>query len=432
MAHFFSAGSPFAGRSIAFALAVSASSIAAAGCGGADAADGPSAAATDDEATESVTNAVIASPSGVVAIDRDGRTSPAGEAVPDAEPAASSGSYGDTESDAGSADDAGGPTGGFGQWHFDDCSSTSHVLVDSSGNGANARQALHADCVPGISGLAVAFRSARDVVEVRDAPQFAVTDRVAVAAWVYPNRVNGHHPIVVKRLNDDTSFSLGVHDGNVAMSVVTARGKTVIARAPIAARTWTHVAGMYDGTSLFLFVNGQTLAQVSVGRRLRDVFAPIRIGATTRSQFFDGIIDEVFVSTQSIPQSTLTALACVDKPTTVSISPTTGGPVTFDTPVHYDVVVTNNSLGGCGPIFVTTFAEITDPTLSEQFTGASSTIAPGTSADVGVDVTANDSATPGVHLLPLKIEVVVSPPPNFVENTSIVELAFDLAPASEQ
>src|SRR5262249_50052233 len=146
-----------------------------------------------------------------------------------------------------------------------------------------------------------------------------------------------------------TSFSLGIHNGNIEMSVVLTDGTTVISRAPISANVFTHVAGMYDGTFVFLFINGQQFGQVFGGGDLRNVFAPVRIGATTGSQHFSGIIDEVFLSTANVSKDQLTALACITEPSTFSVTPLAGGPVPFDTPVHYDVLATNNDLGFCQP-----------------------------------------------------------------------------------
>jgi len=309
--------------------------------------------------------------------------------------------------DGGISEDGGSSGGGgFGSWHFDDCSPTSHFLIDSSGEGANAQQALHADCVTGISGLGVDIRSAKDIIQVPDEPQFTVGPRVAVAAWVNPTTVSGDQPIVIKRLNNQTSFSLGIHDGNIQMSVVLTTGKTVISQAPIAAGTWTHVAGMFDGTFVFLFIDGQQFGQVYGAGTLRDVFAPIRIGATTQTQHFNGIIDEVFLSTEPTDASTLEALACLSHPSTFAVNPAVGPPVTFDTDVHYDIGVTDNDVGFCQnnqskeyEVFVSS----PDSTFNISQDTFFQTAQQGQTVTFGVDVTATDSADPGIDQLPFQI-----------------------------
>jgi hypothetical protein len=291
-------------------------------------------------------------------------------------------------------------------WHFDDCSPSSHFLVDSSGEGANAQQALGAACVAGISGLGVEIRSTKDMIQVPDEPQFTVDQRIAVAAWVRPTDVTGDHPIVLKRLKNQTSFSLGIHDRNIEMSVVTNSGTTVISRAPIAAGTWSHVAGMYDGTFVFLFINGQQFGQIYVGQPLRDVFAPVRIGATTQKQFFDGIVDEVFVSTEAISKDALTALACLTHPSTIaSISPATSGPVLFETTVHYDVVVADNDIGFCPPsqYNFNLFSADTGIRAFADFPQFVPNVLPGTTVHFGAEVTSTTDADPGVHQIPFNV-----------------------------
>jgi len=390
---------------------------------------------TNDEYTEALTNAVIGTPSGVIVVGADGGvgvpvpvdggpvTADAGVA-PDASKMLDSGVSADDGSapppgDDGSApspgDDGGASDGGgifpgadggfvgsFGQWHFDDCSPQSHFLVDSSGEGATAQQALKAACVPGIQGLGVKFRTAKDIVQVPDEPQFTVASNVAVAAWVNPNTVSGDQPIVLKRANNKTSFSLGIHKGNIEMSVVLTDGTTVISQAPIAAGTWSHVAGLYDGTFLFLFINGQQFGQVYAGSALRDVFVPIRIGATTQSQHFDGIIDEVFVTMQPISKDALTSLACLPHPSTLAVSPLTSGPVPFDTTVHYTISVSNNDIGFCSQKSYEAFNNgALDMGITANFSPFFiSNVNPGATATFGADVTGSDEADPGVHKIP--------------------------------
>jgi hypothetical protein len=410
---------------------------------------------TEDEYTAPISNVVIGTPAGVV---RGATRMPDGRVVggeiqreaeihstapvvpPDAGGGGGSGSSssgGGPGSDGGGfgeggvIDDGGGDggvTGGFGQWHFDDCSPTSHFLVDSSGFGANAQHALGAACVPGISNLAVEFRTAKDVVQVPDEPQFTLQSLVAAAAWVHPNTVSGNQPIVVKRLNNQTAFSLGIHNGNIEMSVVLASGTTVISQAPISPGVWTHVAGMYDGTFVFLFINGQQFGQVYGGSALRNVFAPLRIGATSQTQHFDGIIDEVFVSTEAISKNTLTALACIQHGSTLAVSPATSGPVPFNTTVHYDLSIADNDVGFCDPRNYNLFFQGTDPGISASFDppGPFATAQPGTTANIGVEVTGSDLADPGIHQVPFVVQDFEQQP-TFSFETLFGQLTYELA-----
>ncbi|HVT06684.1 MAG TPA: LamG domain-containing protein [Polyangia bacterium] len=315
--------------------------------------------------------------------------------------------------------------GGFGLWHFDDCSPTSHFLADSSGLGANAQQALKADCVPGINNLGVQIRSAKDIIQVPDEPQFTVTNRIAVAAWVHPNTVSGNQPIVIKRLNNQTSFSLGIHNGNIEMSVVMSTGKTVISSAPISAGVWTHVAGMYDGTFVFLFINGQQFGQVFAGGTLRNVFAPLRFGATTQAQFLDGTLDEVFVSTQPISKDDLTALSCFSRPSSLSVNPAASGPTPPDTSVHFDVLVTDNDVGFCQPRQYNAFINSFETGINASFEVPTfQPASPGQTVTFGADVTGSDDADPGVHVV--QVGVVAFTQSSFEQLSG--QFSFELQP----
>ncbi|MBV9950252.1 MAG: LamG domain-containing protein, partial [Myxococcales bacterium] len=414
---------PWAAPGLLVASVLSLALGAAPGCGGK--VDDRFAAETYDEYTEPLTQAIIGTPQGVTTVG----------AVPVAPPpisgssggvggggSSSSGGFIDAGPDDGGVSrlpdggivggEGGTSGGGSAQWHFDDCSPTSNFLVDGTGGGANAQHALGAACVPGISGLGVQFRSAKDIVQVPDEPEFTVSSQIALAAWVHPTTVSGNQPIIIKRLNNQTSFSLGIHNGNIEMSVVLTNGTTVISRAPIQARVWSHVAGMYDGTFVFLFINGQQFGQVFGGGTLRNVFAPLRIGATTQNQHFDGIIDEPFVSTAGISKDQLAALSCISQPTMFTVDPQASGPVPFDTAFRFDLKVTDNDVGFCQPKSVQVFNEFFDPTINVTFDASQfQNLSPGQTVDFGIVTTPSEDATLGDHGLLFALETFTNNPP---------------------
>jgi hypothetical protein len=385
--------------------------------------------------------------------------------------------------DGGSPDGGGGPTGvPSGAWNFDDCSPDSPFLLDNTGHGATAQHAKKSSCVPGIRGQGIAFHSHKDIVQIADEPQFTVSNRIAVAAWVDPTTVTGHHPIILKRLGNDTSFSLGVHEGNAEFQVVLANGKTARARFPVDPNVWTHIGGVYDGQFLFLVVNGQQVGQVFAKGPLANVNAPVRIGATSQTQYFDGIIDEVWLSTNPTTVTDIAALSCIKKPATFSVSASASGPIPVGTTVHYALSLTDNDIGFCqpqsyflqipsfvgggvadagtstggdngGPIFTDAGAPPPPPPGDGGTTGFDDSgggpsdasppppppdpnaginvfanpnfvqnIPPGSSALFDVSVTGTDDATPGVHDIPFAAFTF-----NFFDPPVTGSLSFELA-----
>ena len=295
---------------------------------------------------------------------------------------------------------------GSGVWHFDDCSSSSNVLADSSGLGADARQALGAACVPGLSGQGVQIRSPADVIEVPDEPQFAVTSRLAVAAWINPHTVQGLQPILIRRLDKQVSFALEIHDGNIEMSVVLDDGTSVVLRAPISAGVFTQVAGVFDGTFLALFINGQQVGQVYAAGTVRPVSAPIQIGGASPAQHFDGVIDEVFVSTQPVSASEITEMSCIGRPATVAFSPEVSGPVAAGTSAAFDITVTNRDLGSCrASRYGFGWDDLTldrGIDVDTAFCSGASPPPPGETRQCRIVVSSTEDVEPGVHRIPIK------------------------------
>ena len=80
-----------------------------------------------------------------------------------------------------------------------------------------------------------------------------------------------------------------------------------------------------EAIGFFGFDNGPKVRPKIGAGTIRNVFAPIRIGATTQSQRFDGIIDDVFVSTASDARDQIIAQSCLARPSTMTITPLTSG-----------------------------------------------------------------------------------------------------------
>ena len=322
--------------------------------------------------------------------------------VASATPPDPDGSAVSTTSSGGSLN-AGGPTA---FWKFDDCQANSTVLQDFSGNNAVAIRSLSTSCAEGIDGAAISFDQKKDGIEAPSHPSFALKNNIAVAAWVKPTTVGGTHTIVQKSTPSGLAFSLSIVKGDAIMKVSLTSVKTVTAHAPVSANKWTHVAGLYNGTSLFLFVNGQQVGQIAAAGTIKDVSAPIHIGTgkNGNTQGFSGLIDEVWLSTNPVTPSEVEALSCVVRQPTLTITPLTSGVVQPDTTVTYDVSIKNNNVGTCGPAAyaIQNFGQpagfniFPDPFVTPD-------VASGETGTFSVSVTGTSLAEPGVHQIPFDI-----------------------------
>jgi len=134
-----------------------------------------------------------------------------------------------------------------------------------------------------------------------DSSQFILPDGpFTLEAWVRPKSIQATAGLVAK--TQQSEFGLLAENGmpnflvHLGDRYVSANGTS-----PLPLNTWSHVAGVYDGQSVSLFVNGERIAQTTGnGPRQRNDL-PLFLGADPDQQGdpsrgFDGWIDEVRLS----------------------------------------------------------------------------------------------------------------------------------------
>ena len=136
---------------------------------------------------------------------------------------------------------------------------------------------------------------------------------------------------------------------------------------------------MFDGRFVFLFLNGEQVGQVFAEGSISDVDLPIRIGGTTQTQHFDGVIDNVFISTNPVTRAptSRTSPASVGLLHAWQSSPDTSGPVPPGTTVPYDVGGDQHDVGACGlaklcaaePLHAERFHDVGQPVLHRRTEG---------------------------------------------------------------
>ncbi|HVG60290.1 MAG TPA: LamG domain-containing protein [Hyalangium sp.] len=181
-------------------------------------------------------------------------------------------------------------------WKFDDgCATT--TVSDSSGNGAHGTRYNGASCTDdGRIRRAGSFDLTDDSVQVPDRPAFHLTNAVTLAAWIKPgSTLSGGRAIINKWYGYD-SYGLSIFNGEYNFSIALPGGTWGVSydvHVPAVPNQWAHVAGVYDGATLRLYVNGVLRASRSVSGTLQQSNRPIVIGNNPANSGFGGLIDEV-------------------------------------------------------------------------------------------------------------------------------------------
>jgi hypothetical protein len=180
-------------------------------------------------------------------------------------------------------------------WSFDVCApGTGGVLDDSEGTN---HLTLHAGatCAAGQYGSAGSFDGvdARAESPATNDPRLNFTNQLTIMAWVKPAHLTSSGQAIVNKWYSPDSYSLAIQADEYAFSVALSNGTNVNVKAPATAGVWTHVAGVFDGSTAKLYLNGVLKQTLSAPGTLRASPQPVRVGNHPSWAAFSGLIDEV-------------------------------------------------------------------------------------------------------------------------------------------
>lgn len=172
------------------------------------------------------------------------------------------------------------------------------------------------ELVEGYSGKGLALSGHDEWVEMyRDESLDVTGDRLTLALWVYPRGWNGfsnpfitkgNHQFGLRQISED-SLEFFIYDGErVSASVET---------PPSWNNHWHHLAGVYDGETLQLYLNGEVVASTSHTGDVDHNPYPVNVGknAETQGQSYPGklgnaIVDEVRIFRSALSGQQLNAV----------------------------------------------------------------------------------------------------------------------------
>ena len=193
-----------------------------------------------------------------------------------------------------------------GYWSFNEGTST--VALDYSGNKNKGTLVNGPAWVNGKRGKALNFDGVNDFVDANpsNGNNLDISGPLTVTAWVKTNSLGTFQTIISKHtggsnanyliwIENQNRFQTYASPGGISTNVM---GTTVAKK-----NTWYHVAELWDGAFLRLFVNGvqegtPASGSGNVGVTIKDV----AIGSESYggSNFFNGLIDEVRVYNRAL------------------------------------------------------------------------------------------------------------------------------------
>ncbi len=142
-------------------------------------------------------------------------------------------------------------------------------------------------------------------VEVPDGAALRVTGAFTIDAWINPTATGGR---VVDKITAGGSdgYLLDTWGGVVRFLF---DGQSLSGATAIPTGTWSHVAGVYDGAEMRVYLNGTLDGTRATSAAVPTNALPLRIGAASDGgSLFSGLIDEVELLDRGLSQAEIQAI----------------------------------------------------------------------------------------------------------------------------
>lgn len=197
-------------------------------------------------------------------------------------------------------------------WDFDLCAAGTGGVMDDSTNTNDATLFNGASCPGGRYGSGASFDGVDDRVEAPNHATLNFTNALTVAAWVKPANLSTADRTIVSKWYTPDSYALFVQNGDYVFSLLLSTGAYVNVRAAgrALAGQWTHVAGVFNGSTAAIYINGvQVGSAVSAAGSLQQSTRPVVIGNHPSWNAFPGLIDEVRLYRSALDATQIGGLA---------------------------------------------------------------------------------------------------------------------------
>ncbi len=194
------------------------------------------------------------------------------------------------------------------------------TVVDDSGNGLDADVIANTEFVKGKYGDAIRItKEGPDCVNVPAAEELKIEGEITMAAWINQDAWNNNSQWFDKNCHnggEHSSYGIGIFGDGASFNMFLGTGNsrpTLNMPHALDAKTWHHVVGTYDGSTMKVYVDGEVAAEQEqkfdfTGTNDQD----LRIGCSKdRPQytFENGSIDEAAVWRRALSEDEIQEIA---------------------------------------------------------------------------------------------------------------------------
>ena len=171
---------------------------------------------------------------------------------------------------------------------FIDRSTNAHTVTPT---GSPVQTAFH----PYLENWSVEFDGSGDNLTLSDSPDFYLDSDFTIEAWIY-QKAQTSLQVIANQWGSGTNrnIQLEVRDQQLSLYMNRSNGTNYqAAGGTINTNTWYHIAGVLSGTTLSVFINGQSAGSVQVGADANNSAGPFDIGSQATNYRFNGYISDL-------------------------------------------------------------------------------------------------------------------------------------------
>jgi len=161
-------------------------------------------------------------------------------------------------------------------------------------------------------GWCLSFDGDGDYVDVGEDPSLTFTEAITVACWIKVRQFDRNWNAVITK-GDDWVLARTRDDDRLAFLCLglVGGGWPEVYSDNVNDDDWHHIAGVYDGSELFIYRDGNNINSKSVRGSLNSKWSRVLIGENgqAKNRFWNGCIDEVRIYNRALTADEIVALA---------------------------------------------------------------------------------------------------------------------------
>ncbi len=189
---------------------------------------------------------------------------------------------------------------------------TGTTIADISGHNHTGTLSTTTWSTGGKYGNALNFNGSTSFVETPNTSSLNITgNAITLSAWVYPDTL-GTNMLIAKPVSGTShsapyfSYSLHLYPSGTPRFYLTLGSSSYSVSSLVIPQVgvWSHLAGVYNGSTMKIYVNGQESGSISASGNITGYATPLRLGVNGGlEENFDGRLDDVRIYNTALTQT---------------------------------------------------------------------------------------------------------------------------------